>query len=73
MILRLAILVYKTQLYNNTSKHLLISNKISLFFAVLDYHSKIFYKYDIDKQFVSESANSNIMKYKKILVFLKKN
>ena len=46
--------------------------KMTLFFALIDYHPKISYKYNINKHLANELADNNIMKYKKILVFLKK-
>lgn len=42
------------------------------FFALLDYYPKMSYKHNIDKRSASESANSNITRYKKTLAFLKR-
>ena len=48
------------------------STGMTPFFALLGYHPRISYNYDIDKRSASESANSSIMRYKETLAFLKK-
>lgn len=42
------------------------------FFALLGYHPRMSYEHDIDKRSASESANSNIARYRETLAFLKK-
>lgn len=45
---------------------------MTLFFILLSYHPRIFYKHNINKHLAREFANSNITRYRETLAFLKK-
>lgn len=55
--------------YNNAIHS---STGMTSFFALLGYHPRMSYEHDIDKRSASESANSNIARYRETLAFLKK-